>query len=245
MNIGSNARPQSPATGPTPTRTRQSSASAGPGGEDGEESADGHQQNPEGGRPSRSLSLRSKISLSALRARNAAADAQRSDVEETVNVQDMEFELVRPVVPAARKDAEGRGSGDSRDYNSIHSARDSVRSESPEPSSIAHEAVPGLRGPAATGPPPGSLEAYRAREQKWMTLISTTQRKNKKVRKLALEGVPASVRSRVWAFLTDSNARRTPGVFAQLSSKRNPQLTAQIDADVQRLVLLCHWRSRH
>ncbi|KZV87813.1 hypothetical protein EXIGLDRAFT_194614 [Exidia glandulosa HHB12029] len=239
MNIGATARPQSPAMGPAITRPRQNSSSAtGHGGPDDADESSDYQSGPDGmTRPSRSLSLRSKISLSALRARNAAAEAQRSDVEETVNVQDMEFELVRPVVPAARMEAEGRQSGDSRDHQSIHSAHESVRSDSPDMSSVAHDGGGniGLRGPAAVGPPPGSLEAYRAREQKWMTLISTTQRKNKKVRKLALEGVPASVRSRVWAFLTDSNSRRTAGVFAQLNSKGNPKLTIQIDADVQRL----------
>ncbi|EJD50152.1 RabGAP/TBC [Auricularia subglabra TFB-10046 SS5] len=130
-------------------------------------------------------------------------------------------------------EADGRPSGDSRE--SVRSGHESVRSDSPElQSSVAHEPI-GLRGAVgSSGPSPGSLEAYRAREQKWMTLIGTTQHKSKKVRKLVLEGVPASVRSRVWAFLTDSKSRRTPGVFAQLNSKGNPKLTEQIDTDVQR-----------
>ncbi|KAH7097871.1 RabGAP/TBC [Auriculariales sp. MPI-PUGE-AT-0066] len=153
----------------------------------------------------------------------------------------MEFELVRPFVHAARE--EGRPSTDSRDHDSIRSGRESIRSGSPAASSHAHDQMNGFsptRGPLSPVKTSGSqsqasLDAYRAREQKWMTLISTTSHKSKKVRKLVLEGVPASVRSRVWAYLTDSKSRQTPGVFAQLSSKGSPQLAERIEGDVQRL----------
>lgn len=93
----------------------------------------------------------------------------------------------------------------------------------------------GLSGP---GPQEVDEEGDRALEQKWVALISTTQRKNKKVRKLLLQGVPTSVRSRVWEFLIDSKSHRQPGVFAQVDCKgmQHWQLTDEIDADVQKCI---------
>jgi len=239
MNMSASARSQSPSlAGQSSLRPGRASGSV-PHPDDEAISADGH-SGESGPRPTRSLSLRSKISMTAMRAKNSAPDGQRGDAEETVNVQDMEFELVRPVVPAARGE-DARPSIDSRDHESVRSGHDSMRSGSPVESSHAHEplapaAQRGLISPVGMPPSQASLDAYRAREQKWMTLISTTPRKNKKVRKLVLEGVPASVRSRVWAYLTDSKSRQTPGVFEQLSAKGNLQLTERIEADLGRCV---------
>ena len=71
-----------------------------------------------------------------------------------------------------------------------------------------------------------------------MSLISVTPssqaKKSKKVKRLLLEGVPASVRGRVWGLVTDSKARRMEGLFSQLVKKAPKQLVPIIEQDVER-----------
>jgi TBC1 domain family member 10 len=65
------------------------------------------------------------------------------------------------------------------------------------------------------------MDAHRQRELKWMSLISSfpaaQARKNKKVKRLLMEGVPSSVRYLVWARLIDSKARAMLGLYSQLA----------------------------
>jgi hypothetical protein len=81
------------------------------------------------------------------------------------------------------------------------------------------------------------VEAHRARELKWISLMSTTPptqaRKSKKIRKLLQEGVPASVRYQVWAHLTDSKARRIEGFYSQLGEREKVPAFAEIQRDAQ------------
>jgi hypothetical protein len=76
------------------------------------------------------------------------------------------------------------------------------------------------------------------REQKWMSLISATPssqaRKSKKVKKLLLEGVPSSVRGRVWGHVIDSSARRMQGLFGQLVQKAPKKFIPLVEQDVER-----------
>jgi len=81
-----------------------------------------------------------------------------------------------------------------------------------------------------------AVEAHRARELKWISLLSTTPpsqaRKSKKIRKLLQEGVPASVRYQVWAHLTDSKAKRIEGLYTQLGDRVKVTAFAEIQRDV-------------
>jgi len=81
------------------------------------------------------------------------------------------------------------------------------------------------------------VEAHRARELKWISLMSTTPpsqaRKSKKIRKLLQEGVPASVRYQVWAHLTDSKAKRIEELYTQLGEREKVPAFAGIQRDAQ------------
>ncbi|KAH6894787.1 hypothetical protein BKA70DRAFT_1029941, partial [Coprinopsis sp. MPI-PUGE-AT-0042] len=61
------------------------------------------------------------------------------------------------------------------------------------------------------------------REQKWMSLLGSSPasqaRKSKEVRKLLLEGVPASVRYLVWNHLTGGKGNTLPSVYPQLCKR--------------------------
>lgn len=61
----------------------------------------------------------------------------------------------------------------------------------------------------------GSLADYRARETKWLTVLSgwtiDEAKKSKKLRTLVGAGVPSSVRGKVWSFLSESEGRE--GVY--------------------------------
>ncbi|KDQ49278.1 hypothetical protein JAAARDRAFT_88790, partial [Jaapia argillacea MUCL 33604] len=67
------------------------------------------------------------------------------------------------------------------------------------------------------------IEAHRQRELKCTSIMSSTPpsqaRKSKKVKKLLIEGVPASVRSNVWQHLTDSQGERMDGLYTQLGRR--------------------------
>ena len=125
-------------------------------------------------------------------------------------------ELVVPNVPALP----GRGSEDSpvlpRPSPSFDQSM--LRADSPATSMasslprspVSPKFSPGVQPPPPPTAPPSSshptagrpsqddIEAHRQRETKWVALLGATKpadaRKNKKVRKLLQEGVPASVR---------------------------------------------------
>jgi TBC1 domain family member 10 len=82
------------------------------------------------------------------------------------------------------------------------------------------------------------MDAHRQRENKWINVISTipasTAKKNKRVKKLVQEGVPSSVRFKVWSHLMDSKARKVPGVYSQLGSRPKVPAFGDIERDVRR-----------
>jgi TBC1 domain family member 10 len=226
--------------------------------------------NPSSGSMTRSASLRSKLSISALRAKGSTGRPSRegNDVpvpplqrsspeeEERVQVKDMEFELIRPTVQTSglrvSEDAFSPQVGSPGENESILSGKDGLnpnwRSDSPgfSPGS-SHVRSPNVQSPSvdslshmrnASAIQAASVEAHRMREQKWMSLISTVSssqaRKNKKVKRLLLEGVPSSVRGRVWGHVTDSRARRMDGLFPQLVKKAPKQMVPRIEQDIER-----------
>lgn len=83
------------------------------------------------------------------------------------------------------------------------------------------------------------VEAHRQRELRWISMMASIPasqgRKNKKVRKLLWEGVPASVRYLVWAHLTDSKAKRMEGLYAKLVKRERVPASASIERDVHRV----------
>lgn len=222
----------------------------------------------------RSVSLRSKLSISAIRSKGSTSRPSRegndapfsglpilttglgNDEEERVQVKDMEFELVRPVIKTSglRVSEDGAGSqiGSPGETDSVLSGRDGQNSAWRADSPGSSPATSYVRSP--NGQPPAgdslahfrnasaiqvaSIEAHRIREQKWMTLISTVPskeaRKSKKVKKLLLEGVPSSVRGRVWGHITDSKARRMEGLFEQLVRKAPQHLIPIVEQDIER-----------
>ena len=191
------------------------------------------------------LTLRTKLTLPALRVkpsiRPKVDDAvsvvsfAESGENETVQVQDMDFELVKPSIPQVT----GRVSQDSTltsrdvdagkpDASPILGDASSMYSNAPRSPLVPTHAT-------ATTESAESIDAHRQRELKWMGLFPTVPpsqaRKNKKVRKLLQEGVPSSVRYLVWCHLTDSKARALPGVYAKLGKRPRVPAFAEIEKD--------------
>jgi hypothetical protein len=167
--------------------------------------------------------------------------------KEMVQVKDTDFELVPPT--NVRRRSSERTSYESSFRDGRPSTQQETRSESPATLSSSVAAVSRspiplsiseLSGesPRMTKPADDlTVEAHRAREIKWINAMSaipaSQARKNKKIRKLVLEGVPSSVRYLVWAHLMDSKAKRTPGVYGQLSKRGTVAATEAIERDAQ------------
>lgn len=81
----------------------------------------------------------------------------------------------------------------------------------------------------------------RALEQKWRSTISTPLNRNqaipKKVKRMIIEqGVPASLRGRIWGWLMSNGVSgRVPGLFSRLVSNEPSPFDAQIDHDVAKV----------
>ena len=209
--------------------------------------------------PRRSNSLKSKLSLPSLRVRNgmqtpspttaSATPVTELDQPETVHVQDAEFEMIRPTIRRMSSEAtsidslqqSGERSGPQSDTRSSSPAGVSLKSigTSRSPIPIASSESPeDIRSGSKSVEGASSIEAHRARELKWMATMTSVPasqaRKSKKIRRLILEGVPSSVRFLVWSHLTDSKAKRTPGVYAQLGKRGRVAATGLIERDAQR-----------
>ena len=193
----------------------------------------------------RSGSLRSKISLSALRAKSARDDDGLHEAD-TVQVKDTDFELVRPNVrPRVSEDSanNGKSSGSEGqpsflriDSPAMSTTSGGGASDTRSPVSPSGISLPPVTA-AGTSSVGAAVEAHRARELKWISVMSTTPpsqaRKGKKIRKLLQEGVPASVRYQVWAHLTDSKAKRIEGLYAQFGERERVPAFAAIQRDAR------------
>ncbi|KAJ7043121.1 rab-GTPase-TBC domain-containing protein [Mycena alexandri] len=83
------------------------------------------------------------------------------------------------------------------------------------------------------------IDARRQRELKWVSLMGAVPpaqaRKHKKVKKLLMDGgVPSSVRSLVWSYLTEGKAKAIPGVYVQLGKRPRGPALAGVERDIQR-----------
>ncbi|TFK78978.1 RabGAP/TBC [Polyporus arcularius HHB13444] len=166
---------------------------------------------------------------------------------DTVQVQDTDFELVRPTLPLSPF---GRGSFESLPSPGMGSF---LRADSPALSTLsggsslrqgfgigdASASTSSLspRGDKSPKESKESAEAHRQRELRWVTAISSITpsqaRKSKKVRKMVLDGVPASVRYQVWAMLTDSKGKRMDGLYQKLSQRDKVAAWQEIERDVR------------
>ena len=202
-----------------------------------------HSTTPPPGAP-RPTSLRLKLSKTAILARTSGLEplgevhssiTPTSDME-TVQVQHMDFELVKPSFPRTLSPRSSLDSFSQQRDNDHHVSairQDStnlLRTESPSSflsSGVSEKdaATPNRRpSPSSIAQSdvlsPSDIDAHRNRELKWVSLMSTldpTQaRKSKKVKKLLLNGVPASVRYQVWAHLADCKGKRMNGLYPQL-----------------------------
>ncbi|EIW51902.1 RabGAP/TBC [Trametes versicolor FP-101664 SS1] len=125
--------------------------------------------------------------------------------QETVQVQDMGFELVKPnmlMSPFA-------GSVDSLPIPSPIRSDGFLRTDSPAMSTTSGSSS--LRIPMDLSP----------------------NESNKKIRKLVLEGVPTSVRYQVWAALADSKGKRMDGLYQRLAQREKVPAFADIERDIR------------
>ena len=191
--------------------------------------------------------LRGKLSLPALR--NKASMRSRLDdtvsvtsslgnqESETVQVQDMDFELVKPSLPPmshGRSSQDSSYAGHDADASGVMQG-DSVSMHSNAPRSPMFSSMMSSEAPPTESSV--SIDAHRQREVKWMALLpvvpASQARKNKKVKRLLLEGVPSSVRYLVWCHLTNSKARAISGVYAQLGKRPRVAAFADIEKDAK------------
>lgn len=209
--------------------------------------------------------LKSKLSLPALKMREIRNSERPSLQEERsptlsvvsldndkarVQVKDVDFEMVKPNVQhlaSIHEDTFG-----SPLPSPVRPDMASLRADSPafsmisgvssrQPSTpVKPESFPAL--PTDPTPPtqdPHEVEAHRQRELKWITMMSTIPasqaRKNKKIRKLLWEGVPASVRYLVWAHLTDSKAKRIEGLYSKMVQRERVPAAANIERDLNKV----------
>ncbi|TFY54610.1 hypothetical protein EVJ58_g8759 [Rhodofomes roseus] len=200
----------------------------------------------------RAPSLRSTVSSSGLRVqtpseRTLLQPSERSPASSTfsfdppgeqkvhVSVKDMDFELVAPAVPRSPL---ATSSADSLLVPPANADAKSVIDASPL--SLRRPSTDTFGGDrVAKVTDAAEIEAHRQREQRWIAALSSTTpsqaRKTKRMRKLVHEGVPASVRYRVWALLTDSKAKRMEGLYARLGQRERIASISSIEQDAQHI----------
>ncbi|KAF7304946.1 Rab-GAP TBC domain-containing protein [Mycena kentingensis (nom. inval.)] len=186
--------------------------------------------------------LRHKLSLPNLRRNQSrqSTDSPSPGLNDTVQIENMDFELIRPNVSVFDQQGSGRSSEDSslgggRDPSMDGRASnigDARGTDSPALSISSSQA------PWSSSSDNNSIDAHRQRELKWVSLMGAVPpaqaKKNKKVKKLLMDGsVPSSVRFLVWSHLTDGKAKAIPGVYAQLGKRARVAALDTIERDVQ------------
>lgn len=208
----------------------------------------------------RQSSLQMKRSMPNLRKgslRESVNSPMGINENETMQVKDMDFELIRPNFPImSQRSSEDSNSPGLPSRRSESRTTDGgplhLRSDSPAISvssgiSGTSRLTTGISSDSAAfrskasskaSDSEASMDAHRQREQKWMTVISSIPAaqafKNKKVRKLLGEGVPSSVRYLVWAHLTNAKSKGVAGVYSQLSKRVRVAAFADMERDVKR-----------
>ncbi|KAM0789356.1 hypothetical protein ACM66B_000187 [Microbotryomycetes sp. NB124-2] len=84
---------------------------------------------------------------------------------------------------------------------------------------------------------------HRANESQWVKALSSKAlsgegiRSNKKLRALAMQGIPSSVRAKVWARLVETDNLVVPGLYQSLCEQETNGLDERIDRDVHEVSL--------
>ena len=216
----------------------------------------------------RQPSLRSRLSLPSLRRHRSRHDDMPSptvtdhNLDDTVQVQDLDFKLVKPATQSQVTSSEDLFASNGRGHASMGMShpqailfrcatgppalQSDLRSPAGEdfsdirsyPSRLAISTHPITRFGADAEI---SVEAHRHRELKWMSLMSLLAppqwRKSKKVRKLIHEGVPSSVRYLIWQHLTDGKAKVVPGVYVKLGKRERIAVADKIEEDIRKCFL--------
>ena len=176
----------------------------------------------------------------------STATSEYTIEQDTVQVQDTDFELIKPTLPMSPLG----GSFESLPSPSPASSRPApslLRTGSPAFSELsAHSqglAQPGSVSPSETRSlkeneaSASQIEAHRQRELRWISTMSSIPasqaRKTKKIRKMILDGVPASVRYQVWATLTDSRGKRMDGLYQRLAQREKVAASSDIERDIR------------
>ncbi|QRW01994.1 TBC1 domain family member 10B [Ceratobasidium sp. AG-Ba] len=196
--------------------------------------------------------INSKTSLNSLKMPRETPTTPLSPVgsvqlaEETVHFHDMDFDMVKPKRSRVSLIRTSEDAGSRVSHQSDRPGDDSHTSTptSPTATSPSHqtrESVPASLVPLSSGhnslTSPAEIAAHVSREQRWITTMQTIPsssiRRNKKIKKLLLEGVPASVRGVVWLYLSDSKARRMEGLYSQLCKRGKVPTTPEILKDLE------------
>ncbi|KAG8982824.1 hypothetical protein FRB90_006522 [Tulasnella sp. 427] len=159
----------------------------------------------------------------------------------------MEFEIVKPLIPRIAEVKVADGDSEASDHVSLVSenTRNDVESNLSHSPAVSTSRLPAvdiqqMKEPEVFPVPtdPATIQAHREREQKWLSVMNSTSassaKKNKKVRKLVQEGIPNSVRSVVWLYLTNIKSRRMNGLYAQLCSRGRVGASGDIERDADR-----------
>ena len=178
----------------------------------------------------------------------STATSEYTIEQDTVQVQDTDFELIKPTLPMSPLG----GSFESLPSPSPASSRPApslLRTGSPAFSELSGHSQ-GLAQPGSVSPSDtrslkeseasaSQIEAHRQRELRWISTLSSISmspsqaRKSKKIRKMVLDGVPASVRYQVWAALADSKGKRMEGLYQRLAQREKVPAHAEIERDIQ------------
>lgn len=148
--------------------------------------------------------------------------------DETVRLQKVEFEIVKPMMRDVLASDSG-SDGKSVSQLSTSASRPSLAisglsHEDDTSEDTSHHFHGGFNVSTSASVRPVSMmmdaqtiENHRARELKWVKALSSmapsSLRKNKKMRAMLLEGVPSSVRGRVWSYLAEVENVRVAGRY--------------------------------
>ena len=166
--------------------------------------------------------------------------SEHTNEQDTVQVQDTDFELVKPTLPLSPFGGsfESLPSPSRPDASFLRTDSPALSTFSGSSFRLVSDASPSpSEGRAPKEAEASQMEAHRQREQRWITAMASVTpaqaRKSKKIRKMVVEGVTASVRYQVWAMLIDSKGKRMEGLYQKLVQREKVAVYAQIEQDIR------------
>ncbi|GAA6064401.1 hypothetical protein JCM10212_007139 [Sporobolomyces blumeae] len=190
---------------------------------------------------------------------NGAGISSKDFEEETVKIGSSAFEIVKPLAALlSQGDEPGTGVEDDDDEkddmaptpfevpSTPHRPYPSAFPASPQFAkstvSLAQQSHFSPPTPASADGSSRSIEDHRAKELKWIQLLSSgvpasQVRKSKKSRALVQSGIPSSVRGKAWSFLAEADREKQPGLYESLCSLGTSRYAAVIEQDLQMMLL--------